>query len=212
LTYILKSKYIFSLSYNYQDKYFVQLPYQSPERLALIFQTTNFDFKKQAVISAVLPFNVKNFWMPRLTLFGFYNQDKSSHFHDLSFNNKGYGFYTALNNTIVISSKPNIKAEVEAAYVTGNIQGPMTIGPLWYLNAGVKWTFANNKAELSLKGSDFFNTWSPDVRMNYATQNFRMRVIPDSRTISLSFTYKFGGEISQENRKEVDTSRFGKGQ
>ena len=212
LTYILKSKYIFSLFYSYVDKYFVQLPYQSPERLALIFQTTNFDFKKQAGANVVIPFNVKNFWMPRLTLFGFYNQAKSSHFHDLSFDNKRFGYYSALNNTIVISSKPNIKAEVEAAYTDKNIQGPMNLGRMWYLNAGVKWAFANNKAELSLKGEDFFNTWSPDIRMNYATQNFRMRVIPDSRTVSLSFTYKFGGEISQENRKEVDTSRFGKGQ
>ena len=212
LTYILKSKYIFSLFYSYVNKYFVQLPYQSPERLALIFQTTNFDFTQQAGVNVVLPFNVKDVWMPRITLAGFYNQAKSSHFHDLSFNNKGLGFMTQLNNSIIISSKPNIKAEVEASYLDGMIQGPMNLGKMWYLNTGVKWTFANNKAELSLKGGDLFNSWSPDVRMNYATQNFRMNVIPDSRTISLSFTYKFGGEISQENRKEVDTSRFGKGQ
>jgi hypothetical protein len=213
LTYILKSKYIFSLFYNYQDKYFEQLPYQSSERLALIFQTVNFDYRRQAGINIVLPFRIKDFWQPRLTLSGFYSQDKSSHYHDLAFNNKKPVFYAALNNTIVLSSKPNIKAEADAACMNGNIQGPMNLGRMWYFNAGVKWTFAKNKAELSLKGDDFFNTWSPDdIRMNYATQNFRMKVIPDSRTISLSFTYKFGGEIAQDNRKEVDTSRFGKGQ
>jgi hypothetical protein len=212
LTYILKSKYIFSAFFTHQDKYFVQLPYQSPERLALIFQTINFDFKQQAGVNAVLPFNIKNFWLSRLTLFGFYNRAKSSHFHDLSFDNQRCGFYAKLNNTIVISSKPNIKAETEAAYADRNIQGPMNLGKMWYLNAGVKWIFADNKAELSLKGADFFDTWSPDVRMKYATQNFRMKVVPDSRNISLSFTYKFGGEITQSNRKEVDTSRFGKGQ
>jgi len=212
LSYIFKNKYIFSVFYDYAYKYFVQLPYQSPDRLALIFKTVNFDFKQQAGVNAVLPFNIKNIWMPRLTLFGFYNHAKSSHFHDLSFDNKRLGYYTALNNMIVISSEPNIKAEVEAAYTDRNIQGPMNLGRMWYLNAGVKWTFANNKAELSLKGGDLFNSWSPDIRMNYATQNFRMNVIPDSRTVSLSFTYKFGGEISHENRKEVDTSRFGKGQ
>ena len=212
LSYILKSKYIFSLSYSYINKYFVQLPYQSPDKLALIFQTVNFDFLQRGGVNVVLPFNVKNIWMPRLTLFGFYQQAKSSHFNDLSFDNKRFGYYSELNNTFVISSKPNIKAEIEAACVDGNIQGPMEIGRLWYLNAGVKWTFANNKAELGLKGNDLFDTWSPNTRMNYADQNFSMKVIPDSRVISLSFTYKFGGEISQENRKEVDTSRFGKGQ
>ena len=212
LTYILKSKYIFSLFYKYTDKYFAQLPYQSPERLALIFQTVNFDFKKGAGFSVVLPFNIKNIWKPRFILAGSYDQAKSSHFHDLSFDNSSIGFFTNLNNTIIISSQPDIKAEVEAAYFNKGIQGPMDIGSAWQLNAGIKWTFAHKKAELSLKGTDFFNTWAPEVRMNYATQNFRMKVVPDSRTISLSFTYKFGGQISQEGRKEVDTSRFGKGQ
>ncbi|GHT61361.1 hypothetical protein AGMMS50239_12130 [Bacteroidia bacterium] len=150
--------------------------------------------------------------MPRFTFSGFYAQAKNSHFHDLSFDKKKCGFYMSSNNTIIISSKPDIKAEVEAAYTDKNIQGPMDLGRMWRLNAGVKWTFANKKAELSLKGKDFFNTWSPDVRMQYANQNFGMKVFPDSRTISLSFTYRFGGEISQEKRKEVDTSRFGKGQ
>jgi hypothetical protein len=37
-----------------------------------------------------------------------------------------------------------------------------------------------------------------------------MDVVPDLRAISLSFTYKFGGEIEKKERKEVDTSRFGK--
>lgn len=212
LTYILKNKYIFSLFYSYRDKHFEQLPYQSSERLALIFQTVNLDYRRQTGINTVLPFNVIDFWQSRLTLSGFYSQDKSSYYHDLSFNNKRCGFYAALNNTIVIASKPTIKAEVEAACTDRNIQGPMNLGWMWYFNAGVKWTFANKKAELSLKGEDFFDTWSPDIRMNYAAQNFRMKVIPDSKTISLSFTYKFGGEISQDNRKEVDTSRFGKGQ
>ncbi len=36
-----------------------------------------------------------------------------------------------------------------------------------------------------------------------------MQMVLDSRRISLSFTYKFGGFKSKE-RKEIDSSRFGK--
>ncbi|MDR0866198.1 MAG: TonB-dependent receptor, partial [Candidatus Symbiothrix sp.] len=46
LNYILKSKYIFTLFTSYDDNYFVQLPYQSPERLAMIYKVTNFDYKQ----------------------------------------------------------------------------------------------------------------------------------------------------------------------
>ena len=36
-----------------------------------------------------------------------------------------------------------------------------------------------------------------------------MRMIPDSRRVSLSFIYKFG-DFKAKEHKEVDSSRFGK--
>lgn len=35
-----------------------------------------------------------------------------------------------------------------------------------------------------------------------------MNILPDSRAVTLSFTYKFGAYKARE-RKDVDTSRFG---
>ena len=209
LSYIFKNKYILTAYYTYEDKYFVQLPYQSSEKLALIYKTTNFDYKQTAGLNMIIPFNA-GILSSKLTLNGFYDKVKSSHFHDISFNNDNWVFYTRLDNTINLSSNPNIKMEIAPAYITKNIQGPSTLNDIWRLDAGIKWSFANNKAELRLKGSDIFNSWSPDLKMRYANQNLKMNIIPDSREISLSFTYKFGGEFKERERKEVDTSRFGK--
>lgn len=210
LNYILKNKYIFTLYANYIDKNFNQLPYQSSERLVLIYKTLNFDYSAKLGLNMVVPFRIGTFLNSRLTLNGYYDKTKSKNYHDISFDKDNFAFYANLNNTFNISSKPNIKAELSGSYITPNIQGPMTISRMYSVDAGIKWTFANDKAILSFKVNDMFNSWTPkDLNLNYKTQNLKMRMIPDSRRISVSFTYKFGGYKEKEH-KEIDSSRFGK--
>ncbi len=206
LSYILKGKYILTAYANYSDDYFVQLPYQSPDRLALIYKTLNWDNKLTVGINLIVPFRPIEWLDSRLTLNGFYDRAKSDHFHDISFDNENLVLYSRLDNTFRLAS--NLQFELTGAYITPNIQGPADLTKMWMVDAGLKWTFAKNNAELRLKGTDLFNTWSPNLKMHYANQNLNMNMLSDSRTVSLSFTYKFGGYKARE-RKEVDTSRFG---
>ena len=78
----------------------------------------------------------------------------------------------------------------------------MTISSMYNVDAGLKWISPNGKAEISLKVDDMFN-------LQYKTQDLHMRMIPDSRRVSLSFIYKFG-DFKAKEHKEVDSSRFGK--
>lgn len=81
---------------------------------------------------------------------------------------------------------------------------------MYSVDAGIKWIFDNDKAELSLKATDMFNSWYPkDLDLIYKTQNLKMHMVPDSRRISVSLIYKFGG-FKKKEYKEVDSSRFGK--
>lgn len=208
MNYILKSKYVFSLYASHQDDYFVQLPYQSSERLALIYKTTNFDFKQSFGASATLPFTVGGWLSSRFDLDGFYNRSKNSHFNDIAFDNSKWILYSSLNNTFNISSKPDIKAELSAAYITSFIQGPGDLPGMWNIDAGLKWSFAAKKAEIKVKATDLFKAWNPEMRLRYATQNIKMCPDQDSRSLTVSFSYKFGG-YKGKSHKAVDTSRFG---
>ena len=207
LSYIMKSKYIITLFHIYQDDYFCQLPYQAQNRMSLIYKTLNFDYKQKTGINLVVPFNIGNILSSRMTVNGFYDKVKASHFHDISFENDKFAFYSRLDNTINISSKPNIKAEITGAYLTKNIQGPAELSTLWNTDAGMKWTFFDGLAELRIKGTDLFNTWSPDFIMRYQTQDLRLHMIPDSRSITVSFTFKFGGY--NKTHEDMNKSRFG---
>jgi hypothetical protein len=207
LNYILNSKYILTAFYNYMDGYSVQLPYQVQDRLILMYKTLNMDYKQTAGLNLIIPCKTGKVVDMRLTLTGFYDKVKSSHFHDISFDKDNIVFYARLDNTINLSSKPNIKMEINGAYISKNIQGPAELTALWNLDAGLKWTFFHDMAELRLKGSDLLNKWTPDMMMKYDTQDLKMNIIPDSRAVSLSFTFKLGGY--DKTPKEIDSSRFG---
>lgn len=210
LNYIWKSKYIFTLFANYTDDFFCQIPYQSSDRLMLIYKTLNFNYSAKLGFNMMIPFRISRIFESRFILNGYYDKMKSDHYYDLSFTKNNLAIYTNLDNTFTISSKPNIKAELSGSYISRNIQGPMTINAMYRIDTGIKWTFNRNKAELSLKVNDIFNSWAPkELNLQYQTQNLRMKEVVESRRISLSFTYRFG-DFKPKAHKEVDQSRFGK--
>ena len=208
LTYILKSKYIFSLHYTHVKDLFAQLAYQSPNELTMIYQTVNYDYEQNFGLSVIVPFTVGNIWNSRLTLDGSYFRDVCKDYHGIGFDNCAWRGIAMLNNTFLLSSKPAISLELNGLYVSPSVQGNYDLSSIWKVDAGLKWTSANKKAELRLTGNDLFNSATPDARVNDRGQRFEINQHADSRSFSLSFTYKFGGYKAKEH-KDVDTSRFG---
>lgn len=208
LTYILRSKYLFNIYYTHVKNKFAQLAYQSPDELTMIYQTINYNYGQNFGATAVIPFLVGKIWNIRLTLDGSYQKDVCNRFHDIRFDNSVWRGIVMMNNTLKISSKPDISLELNGLYVTPSIQGLYDLSAIWKVDAGLKWTFANQNAELRLTGNDLFNSSTPNAKVNDKGQCFEMIQHADNRYVSLSFTYKFGGFKPKEH-KEVDTSRFG---
>ena len=208
LTYILKSKYLFNIYYTHVKNKFAQLAYQSPDELTMIYQTINYNYGQNFGATAVIPFLVGKIWNIRLTLDGSYQKDVCNRFHDIRFDNSVWRGIVMMNNTLKISSKPDISLELNGLYVTPSIQGLYDLSAIWKVDAGLKWTFTNQNAELRLTGNDLFNSSTPNAKVNDKGQCFEMIQHADNRYVSLSFTYKFGGFKPKEH-KEVDTSRFG---
>lgn len=208
LTYILKSKYIFSLYYTHVKDLFAQLAYQSSDELTMIYQTVNHDYEQSFGLSVIVPFTVGNIWNSRLTLDSSYFRDVCKDYHGIGFDNCAWRGIAMLNNTFLLSSKPAISLELNGLYVSPSIQGNYDLSSIWKVDAGLKWTSANKKAELRLTGNDLFNSATPNARVNDRGQRFEINQHADSRFLSVSFTYKFGGYETEEHKK-VDTSRFG---
>lgn len=209
LNYILKNKYIFSLSYDYEPDLFQQLAYQSTERLSMIYKTLNWDFQQSFAATTILPFKIGSRLDSRATLQAEYRQAKCDDFFDISFDHSKWIGLAMLENNIILSGKPDICMELTGLYMSPSIQGSFTLSSIWAINTGIRWNFANQKASLQLKANDLFNSMEGDVDITLRNKGQYMDMHSNnySRNITLSFTYKFGG-YKEKKHKQVDTSRF----
>lgn len=206
--YIYRQKYIFVLFWNEQPDYFVQTAWQASDRLALIYQSLNWNFNRQWGANAVLPFRIGRWLDSRLTLTGIRMRQRCDRFHDMSFDRSKWVGIARLMNTFHLSRKPAIDLEVNGFFQSAAIQGTFDIEPLGSADAAVKWTFDRSRATLSVRCNDLFNSSMPLTKIRYRGQWLDMGALRYMRSVTVHFSYRFGG-YKERKHKEVDTSRFG---
>lgn len=211
LSYIFRQRYVATLYMNYADQASVQLPYQQPDRLNLIYQTVNLNYSNTMGLNLHIPVDITDMYNATLTANGFYNRVNADQYHDMSFDRHRLVFYGSLDQTVKPWHNSPVAITVEAAYISPSLQGVASMSGMWRINAGVKWTFARQRAELAFRADDIFNTWSPVMRINHHTQDYRMDIHDMTRTIKLTFTYRFNGFKPKNDKSSIDSSRFGAG-
>lgn len=206
--YIYRQKYIFVLFWNERPDYFTQAAWQASDRLALIYQSLNWNFNRQWGVNAVIPFRIGQWLDSRLTLTGMRMRQKCDPFHDMAFDRSKWVGIARLVNTFHLSRKPALDLEVNGFFQSGAIQGTFDIEPLGSADAALKWTFDRSRATLSVRCNDLFNSGTPQSQVRYRGQWLDMGALRYMRTVTLHFSYRFGGYKAKKH-KEVDTSRFG---
>lgn len=209
LNYIFRQKYVLVGYFLQQPNYISQLPYRSTQELKTIFSTVNMDYLQQYGLSLIIPFRAGEVLDSRLTLNGFRMREKDKDFYDVPYDRSCYSFDVVLNNTIRLCRRPNLSMELSGYYTHPRIQGVYDLGHTYDLTAGLKWTFAREKAILTLRFDDILDSHTPDLKVNYANQYSRMDIFGDTRRFTVSFVYKFGG-FKEEKKATVDKARFGR--
>ena len=205
-SYILKQKYIFNLFFMHTPDYFIQTPYQSTDRLALIYKNTNWNYMQLWGVNIILPFKTGNWLDSRLTVAGMQMRQRCDDFFDIPFNRKKWVFRAMLDNTFKVNK--NLAFELMGNVQTPVIQGTFDIESIFNLTAGLKWSFANDRMSLSARCNDILNTGMPKTKVRFKGQDLDMNSAFYSRAFTLNLSYRFGG-YKKKNLKEVDTSRFG---
>lgn len=204
--YIFRQKYVFGAFMTYNHKMFAQAMYQSSERLALIYQTHNWDYISQTGLLAVIPYKPVEWFDTRATIVGVYVSQRCDDFFDIGFEDKSFVGMLTVDNSFRVNK--DLVFELNGFVQTPAMQGTFSIETMWSVSAGAKWNFAKGKGTVSCYYNDIFNSTIGDMKMNYKGQNLINRNDFHTRNFSLSVAYRFGGYKKKEDKK-VDTSRFG---
>lgn len=208
--YILRQKFVATLYFQYGDKSTVQLPYQSPDALNLIYQTINMNFERVFGLNLYAPFGAGYIWNATATANVMNRRAKADNFHDICFDNSKWIFYGSLSNSFTFSRNSPVSLSVDFSYISPSLQGIADLSAIWKIDAGIKWQFGKSRCcELDLKADDIFNRWSPTMTIRHAGQDYRMKVRDMSRNLKLTFIWRFNGFKPQS--PDIDTSRFGTG-
>ena len=201
----IKRRYTLMAFASLTPDYFVQMPYQTTERMAVIMSETNFNFSRRFGLQASAMFNVGSWLSGNVYAVGTYKHDKNDRFFDLPFNRKRLIALLGGTASVKLCRTQNLRLILNPFFQSKSIQGVYDIGNVFRMNANLQWTSRNGKWALHLNGNNIFNN-KIDTRSVQGNQDYRMKV-SNWASGTLAVIYKFGG-YKEKKVKEVDTSRM----
>ena len=206
LSYILKSKYVFTAYFSHCKDYFIQLLYQNPDRLVQTYRSLNEDFMQQGGMQATIPFNVGDWWNAQTRFIGAWQREKDSDFYDIPFDRNIFFGMVIMNNTFTLSKKHNLKLLVNGMIRSKGIQGNYDLPASGNLDASLRWGFANGRGLLNIFCSDIFQTSMISPVIDYGGM-YMKSTYKCYRQFGIALTWKFG-DYTEKRREAVDTGRF----
>lgn len=203
----IKRRYTLMAFASLMPDYFVQLPYQTTDRMAVIMKETNFDYSNSFGLQASAIFSVGKWLNGNVFAVGTYKHDKSSHFFDLPFNRKKLSVRLGGTASVKLCSTQDLRLILNPFIQSKAIQGVYDISPIFRMNAKLQWSSHDGRWGVRLNGSNIFNNRF-DTRSVQGNQDYRMKINYNWASVSFAVIYKFGG-YKEKNIKKVDTSRMG---
>ena len=203
----IKRRYTLMAFANLKPDYFVQLPYQTTDRMAVIMKETNFDYSNSYGLQASAIFSAGKWLNGNVFAVGTYKHDKSRNFFDLPFNRKMLSVILGGTASVKLCSTQDLRLILNPFYQTKAIQGVYDISPIFTMDAKLQWSSHDGKWGVRLNGSNIFNNRF-DTRSVQGNQDYRMKINYNWASVTFAVIYKFGG-YKEKTVKEVDTSRMG---
>ena len=203
----IKRRYTLMAFASLKPDYFVQLPYQTTDRMAVIMKETNFDYSNSFGLQASAIFSAGKWLNGNVFAVGTYKHDKSRNFFDLPFDRKKLSVILGGTASVKLCSTQDLRLILNPFYQTKAIQGVYDISPIFSMDAKLQWSSHDGKWGVRLNGSNIFNNRF-DTRSVQGNQDYCMKVNYNWSSFTFAVIYKFGG-YKEKTVKEVDTSRMG---
>lgn len=206
LNYTLNQEYFFDFYYRDNGKYISTLTFQDNDNLVLRDVTQNvlestsygFDFSYGKSIT--------NNWYLYSYISLFHEEESflALQSDEYSFTNDFNGAYVDLTNYITLSKDGSFKGELGLVYMSGWLQGSFIQEETTNLTLGLRKSFLNNRAILSVSANDLLGKYNGYVSSKYLNQDNGYITTPETQYVKFGFTYNFGNFRLEDNQRGID--------
>ena len=167
---------------------------------ATIVRQGNYGYMNDLSLSVSAQVPVTKWWSSNIYAESKYNQFKGIL----------YGEYLNIHATTYLVNvsnqfkfKKGWSAELSGFYRTRGIEGQIEIKSLGQLSAGLQKQVLKNKGTVKLNIRDILNTQRPVGNINFQNTEAHFNQTQDNRSVSLSFTYRFGKPIKGLQKRKT---------
>lgn len=209
LSYILKSRYVFSFVYQHIDKFMTTDGFMSPNELVMITQPLNINFCSAFALTMSIPVQAIKWWRMQFDIAGTRKQYKADDWNGIQYNIRRMDAQMMFGNYFTVSAnRPQIEFILSVYGETSTQNTIHKISPIWYVNAGANWIFAQKQFVLSFMCNDIFQSAQYAYRSVIPEQPQYFKQGFYSRSYSVSLTWKFGNYTGTNYRNaEMGASR-----
>lgn len=143
-------------------------------------------------------------WDATLSANYFYNKINGSNI-DPALNNSGPGWFTKLNTNLKLPA--GFSFQLNGNYESAKISGQGRREELYWLDAAIKKSLLQGRANIVLNVSDIFNTKKYTTVYNYPTYYQTQYRDRETRVANITFTYRFGKNAAEQRSRRKGNDR-----
>jgi len=206
LNYTLNQEYYFDFYYRDNGRYISTLTFQDNDNFVLRDITQNVLESTSYGIDFTYGKSITNNWY-LYSYISLFHEDETFialQSDDYSFKNEYNGAYIDLTNYVTLSNDGSFKGELGFVYLSGWLQGSYIQEESTNLTVGLRKSFFNNRAVLSVSANDLLGNYNSYVSSQYLNQDNRFLTVPETQYVKFGFTYNFGNFRLEDNQRSID--------
>ncbi|RZM28564.1 MAG: TonB-dependent receptor [Pedobacter sp.] len=202
LGYTYKRDYNFGLFYRSTNGYFSNITVQDNENKLFYDTQQNLDLSLTTGFSISATFRPAKWWEMNNYAQGTYKREKSGYLLG-TYDYDVASIYINTNQVLNISNKVGLKAEISGWYSSKSIQGIYKLHSTFDVSAGIRQNIAKGKGTIRLAATDLFYGNPFRIDVNYLNQKNGFQERTDTRSVTLSLSWKLGNMIGAPRKRNT---------
>lgn len=210
LNWNIKNQYFFDAYYTRTDNALAVLPFQNNRTNVLNSQNFNMDYELQYSLdfTTIQYLGGTIYTQIYSSLFYMENEFTAVQSGGVKQQNDVTGFLLSTFNRFPLSKDQTFTLDLQMSYLTNILFGSYEMKDQFKSSLGFYKSLWNNRAVITLNYNDIFLSQNQPLNSRYLNQDSQYLALPETNTIELGFTYKFGNfnlrnnEVSKPEDKE----------